>query len=173
MYGFALNVEWERICLRKFSYMDRLPSEITHFFQNQSLVIVSTIDKNGSVHNSCKGIVKINKDGKIYLLDLYQEKTFENLNRNPNISITAVNEHSFKGYCLKGKAKIMPSEKLTKDILKAWEDRIASRITQRVIKNIREEKGHPRHPEALLPRPKYLIMAEIEDIVDLTPHRLK
>ena len=153
--------------------MKQLSDEIVHFFQNQGFVTVSTIDKQGFPHNSCKGIVHIDKSGKVYLLDLYRERTFENLKNNPSVSLTAINEHRFAGYCLKGRAVIEPEEKLEAGILKAWEERIASRLTQRLIKNIREEKGHPRHPEVLLPNPKYMLVVEVEDIVDLTPHHLK
>ena len=150
-----------------------LTGEIIRFFQDQGFVIVSTIDRNGGSHSSCKGIVKINQRGSIYLLDLYREKTYENLKRNPRISITAVDEHRFKGFCLKGKAKIIASEKLKSQIIKAWENRITNRITQRVLKNIRGEKGHPRHPEVLLPKPEYLIVMQVEEAVDLTPHHIK
>ena len=151
----------------------KLPDEIIQFFLKQGFVVVSTIDKNGRPHSSCKGIVKINRNGIIYLLDLYKARTYDNLKRNPRISITAVDEHRFIGFCLKAKAKIILENKIESHIIKAWEERIASRLTRRVLRNIHEEKGHPRHPEALLPKPKYLIAMKIEEIVDLTPHHIK
>lgn len=153
--------------------MKKINEEIIHLFQSQGFVIVSTIDKDGSPHNSCKGIVKINKNGSIYLLDLYQGRTYENLRQAPQISITAVDEHKFRGYCLKGKAKIIGQDKFRSGIIKAWEDKITGRITQRVLKNMRGEKGHHRHPEVLLPKPEYMIVMKTEEVVDLTPHHLK
>jgi len=153
--------------------MKKLKPEIIQFFQNQGCVVVSTLDHKGFSHSSCKGIVKIGAGGKIYLLDLYHAETYRNLKRNPRISITAFDEHKFRGYCLKGKAKIIRKDKLKPEIIKAWEDRITSRITQGLLKNIREERGHPAHPEALLPKPKYLIVMNVETVVDLTPPVLK
>ncbi len=153
--------------------MKRLGDDVIQFFHNQGCVIVSTIDKNGFPHSACKGIVQINRNGRVYLLDLYRARTCENLKHNSHITITAIDEHKFTGYCLKGKAEIIPEEKFGFQIIKAWEARITSRLTRRVLKNIREEKGHPRHPEALLPRPEYLIVMGVEEIVDLTPHHLK
>jgi len=41
------------------------------------------------------------------------------------------------------------------------------------LRNIREEKGHPRHPEVFLPKPVYMIAIEVQEIVDLTPHHLR
>lgn len=153
--------------------MRKLTEEIIRFFHNQGFVIVSSIDKNGLIHSSCKGIVKIDPQGKIYLLDVYRLRTFRNLEENPNITITAVDEHKFIGYALKGKAQKLPKEHLSEDLMKAWDERITSRLTHRLLKNIHEEKGHARHPEALLPHPEYLIEMEVEEIVDLTPHKLK
>lgn len=153
--------------------MKRLGDEVVHFFQSQGCVVVSTIDKQGYPHNGCKGIVKINRGGKIYLLDLYRAQTYFNLRHNPHISLTAIDEHKFVGYCLKGKAEIIPEEKIPAQIIKAWEDKITSRLTRRLLKNIREEKGHPRHPEVFLPKPKYMLAMKVEECIDLTPHHLK
>jgi general stress protein 26 len=153
--------------------MRKLTDEIIRFFQHQNFVIVSTVDKNGFAHSSCKGIVKIDKDGQAYLLDAYKARTYRNLRRNPYLNITAIDEHKFIGYCLKGRATLVSKSKLDADMLEAWENRITGRLTQRLLKNIHGEKGHLRHPEALLPKPKYLIAMEIEEIVDLTPPQLK
>jgi general stress protein 26 len=153
--------------------MKKIPDEIVRFFQDQSFVVVSTVDKNSCPHNSCKGIVEIKQDGRVYLMDLYHSATYINLKGNPRISITAVDEHKFKGYCLKGIIKIITAKKLDAGLLKAWEDRITSRLTQRVVRNITGQQGHPRHPEVLLPKPKYLIKMHVQEIVDLTPHHIK
>lgn len=153
--------------------MKKIPEEVSQFFHNQNFVIVSTVDRNGRPHSSCKGIIRIDRDGQVYLLDVYLEETYDNLKLNPNISVTAVDEHKFKGYCLKGKARELGQGRLSPEIIRAWEERITGRITQRLLKNIHEEKGHSRHPEALLPEPKYMIVMDVESIVDLTPHHLK
>jgi nitroimidazol reductase NimA-like FMN-containing flavoprotein (pyridoxamine 5'-phosphate oxidase superfamily) len=118
-------------------------------------------------------LIEIKSNGKAYILDVYHAQTYDNLRRNPRISVTAVNEHKFSGYCLKGKARIIPQGKISPDMLKAWENRITSRLTQRLLKNIREDKGHKAHPEMLLPKPKYMIEIDVKEIVDLTPQHLK
>lgn len=153
--------------------MKQLSEEIVRFLENQGVVILSTIEKDGSVRNVCKGIVNIKKKGKIYLIDLYKGATYDNMRRNPKISLTAVDEHKFIGWCLKGKARLVEREKVRNEIIKAWEYRIVSRITRRILKNLREERGHPKHPEALLPKPQYMIAVTVNEIIDLTPHHLK
>ena len=150
-----------------------ITADIIQFFHNQRFTIIATIDKNGYPHSSCKGIVEIDKRGHVYLLDLYMAKTYENLKKNPRISITGVDEHKFIGYCLKGKAKIVPRNRVSKRILKLWEDKITSRISHRLLKNIQGEKGHAAHPEALLPGPAYLIEVDVDEIIDLIPAHIK
>lgn len=153
--------------------MKALTNDVIHFLHNQSYLIVSTVDKDGSVHSACKGLVDIDREGRVYLFDLYSGNTYHNLKLNPKIGITAVDEHKFKGYSLKGTAKIIPAEKLEPRLAKSWEDKLTSRITQRLIRNITQAKGHPRHPEAHFPKPKYAIVVEINEIIDLTPHHLR
>jgi general stress protein 26 len=151
----------------------KLSDEIVHFLHRQHYTVISTVDKGGSVHNSCKGIVEIDEKGSIYLLDLYKQRTYENLKNNITISLTVVDEHNFKGYCLKGRAKIIRQDKIKKDILRAWDKKITGRISNRILENIKGKKGHSMHPEVLLPRPEYIIEMRVDNIVDLTPHKLK
>ena len=153
--------------------MKKLSKHITDFFHAQGCVIVSTVDAGGMIHAACKGVVEIAPNGRVYLLDLYQARTFKNLQRNPHLSISGIDEHDFAGYCLKGTAKIVDKAGIAPRILKAWEDRITRRLTRRIIKNLREEKGHPSHPEASLPPPQYLIELQVEEVVDLNPRHMR
>lgn len=153
--------------------MKRLNQGIVKFFLSQHYTVITTVDANGYPHNSCKGIVEMNAKGQVYLLDLYKENTYKNLQGNPNISITGVDDHKFIGYSLKGTARIIKRKDLKLHTLKAWEDKITKRISHRLLKNLRGERGHPKHPEALLPKPEYLIEVNVKDVVDLTPHHIK
>ena len=150
-----------------------ISADIVEFFHNQHFAIISTIDEKGFPHNSCKGIVEMDGSGRVYLLDLYMAETYKNLLRLPYISITSVDEHKFIGYCLKGKARIIPKGKVNKRILKLWEAKITNRISHRVLKNMKGEKGHRSHPEALLPLPAYLIAVDVAKIIKLTPHYMR
>ena len=67
----------------------------------------------------------------------------------------------------------MPRNRVSKRILKLWEDKITSRISHRLLKNIKGEKGHAAHPEALLPGPAYLIEVDVDEIIDLIPAHIK
>jgi general stress protein 26 len=153
--------------------MKQIPALIIDFLRSQGFVIVSSIDQNGFPHSSCKGIVKIDPAGEIYLIDVYHGATSENIGNNPHVSVSAVDEHKFIGYCLKGKARTLRDEAISQEIIKTWEDNITSRLAKRLLKNLVQDQGRGHHPEASLPHPKYLIALEVEEIVDLAPHHLK
>ncbi|MFA6281011.1 MAG: pyridoxamine 5'-phosphate oxidase family protein [Candidatus Omnitrophota bacterium] len=153
--------------------MKELNGDIVNFLEKQGFAIVSTLDLCGSIHCAAKGIVGIEKKGKVYLIDLYKGKTFENLQKSSTISITAVDEHLFIGYTLKGKAKIVDRDKIKSHIIKAWEERVIQRISKRLIKSLKDYKKSQNHPEAKFPHPQYLIEIDVNDIVDLAPAHLK
>jgi general stress protein 26 len=150
-----------------------LSKDIIHFFHKQNFVIVSTLDAEGHIHCAAKGIAAIEDTGHVYLVDLYLTNTFANIKRNPHISITAIDEHAFSGYTLKGKAKIIEKAYIDENMVKAWEEKVIHRISRRVISSIQKEKKGIHHPEAKLPSPQYVIDMEVEAIVNLTPAYLR
>lgn len=151
----------------------RLSPEMIDFFHKQGFVIVSTLDRQGKIHCSAKGIAGIEEKGQVYLIDVYRARTFDNLNNNSTMSITAVDEQEFKGYTLKGQGKIVERQKIKSHIIKSWEQRVIDRISKRVIKNIQRNKGSSTHPESRFPYPQYLIEMQVQEVVDLAPAHLK
>jgi hypothetical protein len=152
----------------------KIPRETIDFLERQNFVIVSSIDReHGRIYNSCKGLVRIEPDGRVYLLDLYLRRTYHNLVTDPRISITAVDEHSFAGYCLQGEARMLTPAEADPAIVREWEQRITARISQRLVRNLRGEKGRLGHPEAKLPHPAYIIVMDVREIIDLTPDHVK
>ena len=146
--------------------MEKIPEDAVSLFGRQSFAIVSTIDEGGWPHNSCKGVLKVEK-GRVYLVDLYVSETYRNLGRDPRMSVTVVDEAWFKGYCLKGKGRIVKREDLSPEIREACAKKRIGRIADRMIKNLHQEPGHPARPEVSFPEPKYLIVLEVEKVVDL------
>jgi len=153
--------------------MIELSDSVIYLLKKQGFVIVSTLDSKSAIHCAAKGIVGIEKQGKVYLIDLYRNNTFQNLKNSSTISITAVDESEFTGYTLKGKAKIIEREKIEDQIIKAWEEKVIARVSSRVIADIKKEKQESHQPEILFPQPQYLIEIELEEIFDLTPTHLK
>ena len=152
--------------------MKIINEDIANCIHKQGFVVVSTLDENGSIHSSAKGVVGLEED-RVYLIDLYKARTFLNLERNPIITITAIDEHNFSGYALKGKAKIIEREKIKDHLIQEWEERVINRVSKRLIKNIKQDKGSQLHPESRFPTPQYLIEVKVQEIIDLAPAHLK
>jgi len=153
--------------------MKQISQSVTEFFRHQGFVIISSLDEHGFPHNSCKDVVKVDPRGEIYLIDAYYGTTGENIKRDPRVSVSAVDERKFMGFCLKGSARLVAGKEIDGDFIKSWEDNITSRLASRLLHNLANDKSHPHHPEASLPRPKQLIIVAVEEIVDLAPHYLR
>lgn len=153
--------------------MEQLRSEVISFFKNQQFVVISTLDQEGNIHCAAKGIVGIEPLGQVFLIDVYRGSTFQNLQKDSRASITAVNGHKFMGYSLQGTAKIIEREEIKSHIIEEWEQRIISRISDRLIKNVQDQNPLAHHPEAKLPPLQYLIEFDAEKVVDLAPKNLK
>ncbi|MFO8052485.1 MAG: pyridoxamine 5'-phosphate oxidase family protein [Candidatus Omnitrophota bacterium] len=153
--------------------MKKIPQKVIQLLKERGYVIVSTLDSAGSIHCSAKGVIEVKKKGEVYLIDLYKQITYNNLKRNPTISITAIDEDQFIGFTLKGKANIVKRDKIKNESIRQWEKKIVERISKRVIKNVKKDKGSTKHPESRFPQPEYLIEMQVEQIIDLTPTHLK
>jgi len=148
----------------------QLPDHVIHFLEGQGFVIVSTLDPQGRIHCSAKGIVGIEKEGKVLVIDVYRNNTFKNLKNDLRVSITSVDEDKFMGFTLQGTARIVPREDMEDHIVARWEDRVIKRISKRIAMGIKAGARSKNMFEAELPRhPKYLIEINVENIIDLSP----
>jgi len=146
--------------------MVELSRTVVNFFEKQQIVLVSTADKKGVINIAIKGIAKIESEGIIYIIDLYDGNTRLNLKDNPNITIASVNEEIFRGWQIKGIAKEHDSQE-TQKILEHWDKKIVQRISNRIISNIKK-KTKLDHSEIHLPKPKYIIEMKVTEIIDLS-----
>ena len=147
-----------------------LAEDVVNFLDEEGLGAVSTIDESGRIHGSIKEFLGVEPEGRVYLIDLYTNRTFRNLKRNPNISVTVINEQRFRGYTLQGTAKIIPREQIDSQAMRQREEKIINRISKRVIHNVKKDMQSKAQFESELPiHPKYLIEVDIEKVIDLSP----
>jgi general stress protein 26 len=157
--------------LRKM-LINKLSNQVMSLMNKQGFVMVCSLDAQGKIHCSAKGIAGIEKT-KVFLIDLYKARTYDNLCKNPTVTISFVDEHRFAGYALQGKAKIVERGNIKKSIIAEWEEKVLQRISHRVVHNLKQGKPGAHHPEAVFPHPKYLIEIDIEKIIDLAPSVIK
>lgn len=148
--------------------MVKIPRDAELFFKKQKVVMVSTLDPNGNINTSVKGIANLDAEkGIIYIVDLFNGKTRRNLKSNDNITIAALDYDRFKGWQIKGTAIEHESEE-TEALLAHWTSSITSRIADRIILNMRKgKKTLLKHCEKTLPKPKYIIEIKAKTLFDL------
>jgi len=151
--------------------MTNLSKAVVNFLNKQNFVIVSSIDNYGFPHTSCKGLVDVSGNNNIYIFDSYKGNTYSNIKRNPYVSVTAVDEEKFQGYCIKGQAEIISIDKADSAIIKKWDDKLLSRISKRIVKHIKRDKRSLYHPEANMPIPEYIIFVKAKKVISLIPSR--
>jgi general stress protein 26 len=152
--------------------MPDIDPRIKQLLDKQHFIIVSSLDERSAIHTSAKGILEVDPKGKIFVLDLYKGQTYENIGRNPHVTLTSVDEPGFRGFSIKGRAKIIKEDALPKNKLAIWHEKLAKRIARRVIRHVKEElPGREGIPEAGFPFPKYIIEVTVDAIVDLAPQR--
>lgn len=151
--------------------MVKIPNIVSHFLEKQGYVVISTIDKKtGHIHCAAKGIVGLDKKGMVFIIDLYKNRTYRNLKKNPAVSITAIDETTFTGYTLQGKGKIVPHKEIEDHVIAAWENKIIQRISARVKQSVQSGKKSHEHHEIKLPKiPSHLIEVDVDKIIDLSP----
>jgi len=146
-----------------------LSDKVVSFFEKQNFVIVATLDGKGAVHCSAKGIIGVDL-GEILVADLYLTHTYKNLKKNPQVSLTAVEEHSFTGYTLQGKARLVVREDIPVEWIEQWESRIVKRMSHRVVKGVQNKSKSRVHFEAgLPPHLQYVMAVRVDNVVDLAP----
>ena len=88
--------------------MAKIPQEVQEFLPGK-LAWVATASPEGVPNATPKGTVQVLDDEHLIFADLFSLKTRENLQDNPKIAVTVVDEESFKGYQMKGSAELLTS----------------------------------------------------------------
>lgn len=124
--------------------MPSISGEIKDFLKNY-LAYVATVDEKGMPNVVPKGDMAILDDNTVVFADLYSHQTKKNLTQNPNIAITVVNPASYRGYQLKGKAKIIEQGK-----------------EYNLLSKQLSGEGQLNHPDA-----KYAVKVNVNKIIDI------
>ena len=150
----------------------KITEEMERLLLKQNVVVVATVSPGGVPNLSLKGVVRVEPEGYIYFLDLYQGKTRSNLIKNPTIALTVFSVREFKGYQFKGSAVLIDSGPLYDEIVAAWKTKKINIIGSRIIKNVHKGFSHGRS-ETALPAPRYLVRVEVKKVYSLVPRSLR
>jgi uncharacterized protein len=122
--------------------MAKIPEEVQEFLKNK-MAWVATASPDGLPNTTPKGSVQLIDDEHLVFADLFSLKTRENLQRNPKVAVTVVDEKTHKGYQLKGSAELVDSGPLF--------NRIVDQLKKAPMQ---------------LPQPKYVVKIAVDSVYD-------
>lgn len=102
---------------------------------------VATVSRDGQPNAVPKLILTVDDDA-VYLVDCTIGKTWENLRRDPKVSLSFVDEESLKGYQINGNAVVLESEKITPELRKLLEEKEVALTVKRILSGIHTKKKH-------------------------------
>ena len=85
-----------------------MPTEVQEFLSGK-MAWIATAAADGMPNATPKGSVKVIDDEHLVFADLFSRKTRANLQANPKVAITVVDEATHKGYQIKGVAQMLES----------------------------------------------------------------
>jgi predicted pyridoxine 5'-phosphate oxidase superfamily flavin-nucleotide-binding protein len=86
----------------------KISQEVQEFISGK-LAWVATATPDGVPNVTPKGTVKVLDDEHVLFADLFSLKTRANLENNPEVAVTVVDEKTFQGYQIKGTARLIDS----------------------------------------------------------------
>ncbi len=129
---------------------------------------VATCDFSGRPNIAPKFFLKI-EGNKLYLVDYTLAKTYQNLQKNPRVSLSLMDLDSLTGYQINGVATLVKRGKEFCDCVAQLEEKEVRYSVQRVIEAVRRERRH-EHFEVALPKRVVIIRVGVRDIAEITPH---
>jgi predicted pyridoxine 5'-phosphate oxidase superfamily flavin-nucleotide-binding protein len=122
--------------------MAKIPKEVQEFVKNK-LAWVATASPDGVPNTTPKGSVQVIDDEHLVFADLFSLKTRDNLQKNPKVAVTIIDQEKYKGYQFKGSAQLVDSGPLFDQM-------------------VEQLKKAPMQ----LPHPKYVVIITVDSVYD-------
>jgi len=139
--------------------------KITELLQKKEFISVATSDLSGRPNAAPKFLLKV-ENNLIFLIDYTQGKTWENLKKNPRVSLSFMDTESLTGYQINGGVKIIDKGPAYNKIFKELLQKEIDLSCRRIIEGVVHEKGHKSF-EVAIPDKVVIFKIEIEEIAEI------
>lgn len=119
--------------------MALIPDKIKRLIQKEQVLIVGSSSKE-ICNVSPRTSFHLDQDGSIYWLELFQHKTFRNLQKNPWCSVAIFDKRKLVGYQLKGKATLVTDRKAKSEISTKIIDKLTRLHKQRILRHSKNKR---------------------------------
>jgi len=114
-----------------------------------------------------KLLLKVDGD-EIYLVDYIMGKTYDNLQSNCRVSLSAIDVDSLLGYQINGKAYIVDGGLDYQKLFQEYQEKQIQSSVSRIIDGVRREKLN-QNIEMIFPEKVVFIKVFVEEIVEIIP----
>lgn len=123
--------------------MPVIPEKVLDILEKREFVSIATADRNGQP-NSVPRFLLCAEEDFIYLIDHVMGQTISNLQENPLISLSFMDQDSLESYRMNGTAKVLKNGRTYDAMLKEWSRRVVKLSADRVIEAIQtgKKRGH-------------------------------
>lgn len=139
--------------------------KITELLQKREFISVATSDLSGKPNAAPKFLLKV-ENNLIFLIDYTQGKTWENLKKNPRVSLSFMDTESLTGYQINGGVKIIDKGSAYDKIFNELLQKEIDLSCRRIIEGVVHEKGHKSF-EVAIPDRVVIFKIEIEEIAEI------
>jgi len=119
----------------------KIPPGLITLLQKADFVSVGTSDEHGQPSVASKFLLKVD-GGNLYFVDLVKGKIWRNLQYNPFISLTVMDEDNLRNYQINGTAKVLDAGSEFDLLMREFEDKQVSFATNKIIAGVRQFKPH-------------------------------
>lgn len=144
-----------------------ITQKIVEFLRQREFISVASCDFKGKPNAAPKFLLKV-EDGCIYLIDYSLSKTWENLKKNPQVSLSFMDTDTLRGYQINGPVEIIEQGKTYDVLLHQLREREVSLSAKRIIEGLRREKGHQTY-EVAIPERFVIFKVTIKEVVEISP----
>ena len=138
---------------------------------NLKVVHAATCGADGKPNSAPKLLVEITAPNQVYFRDNKLTQSFSNLQTNPAISLSVMDDTNFTGYRLTGTCEILESGPELEWAREIWEKRLISYEAERMIKRV--TGGYStKESESSLPQDFVLIKVTASEAAVVKPGRI-
>jgi len=120
---------------------EKIPLGLVQLLQKTDFISVGTADEHGQPSVANKFILKI-EGNSVYIVDLIKGRTWRNLQYNPLISLTVMDEDNLRNYQINGTASVLEAGSELDRLLAEFADKQVLFATDRIISGVQQLKPH-------------------------------
>ncbi len=146
---------------------EKIPPGLVQLLQKTDFISVGTADEHGQPSVANKFILKI-EGNSVYIVDLIKGRTWRNLQYNPLISLTVMDEDNLRNYQINGTASVLEAGSELDRLLAEFADKQVLFATDRIISGVQQLKPHK---EQVFPsvQAKVVYKVTVNEVVEVGP----